>query len=72
MKGLKYNWFRWNINSNDLIYRHKVRTADAKFYEFDNALGIINKIRDGKTDLADVKSNQEKLKSYLREITKGA
>ena len=42
------------------------------FSEFDNALGIINKIRDGKTDLADVKSNQEKLKSYLREITKGA
>ena len=26
-----------------------------KFDEFDNALGIINKIRDGKEDLANVK-----------------
>ena len=55
------------INSNDLIYRYKGRTADAKFDEFDNALGVINKIRDGKTDLSDVKNNQEKFKSYLRE-----
>ena len=55
------------INSNDLIYRYKGRTADAKFDEFDNALGVINKTRDGKTDLSDVKNNQEKFKSYLRE-----
>ena len=38
-----------------------------KFNEFDNALGIIYKMRDGKIDLANVKNNQEKLKSYLRE-----
>ena len=58
------------INSNDLIYRYKCKTADAKFDEFDNALGITNKIRDGKTDLSDVKYNREKFKSYLEEIKK--
>ena len=31
---------------------------------------IIDKIQDGKTDLADVKNNQEKFKSYLGEIKK--
>ena len=36
------------VNSNNLKYRYKGNTADAKFDEFDNALGIINKIRDGK------------------------
>ena len=46
-------------------------TADAKFDKFDNALGIINKIRDDKTHLPDVKNNQQKFKSYLGEIKKG-
>ena len=58
------------VNSDDLIYRYKGNIADAKFDKFDNALDIIDKIRDGKIDLADVKDNQEKLKSYLREIKK--
>ena len=35
---------------------------------FDNALNIINKILNGKINLADVKNNQEKFKSYLGEI----
>ena len=60
-----------NINSDDLIYRYKGNIADVSFYEFDNALDIIDKIRDGKIDLANVKNNQEKLKSYLGEIKKG-
>ena len=59
------------VNSDDLIYRYKGNTADAKFDKFDNALDIIDKIRDGKIDLADVKNNQEKFKSYLGEIKKG-
>ena len=41
------------------------------FNEFDNALDILNKIRDGKKDLADVKSNQQKFKSFLGKIKKG-
>ena len=59
------------VNSNDLIYRYKGNTADVDFNEFDNALDIIDKIRNGKIDLADVKNNQEKFKSYLGEIKTG-
>ena len=47
------------VNRNDLIYRYKGEVADRKFDEFDNALDIINKMRDGKEDLANVKNNQQ-------------
>ena len=43
------------VNSDDLIYRYKGNIADAKFDKFDNAFDIIDKVRDGKIDLADVK-----------------
>ena len=59
------------VNSDDLIYRYKGNTADAKFDKFDNALNIINKIQNGEISLADVKNNQEKRKTYLGEIKKG-
>ena len=59
------------VNSDDLIYRYTGNIADINFDEFDNGLDIIDKIRDGKIDLADVKNNQEKFKSYLGEIKKG-
>ena len=58
------------VNGDDLIYRYKGNIADVNFNQFDNALDIIDKIRDGKIDLADVKNNQEKFKSYLGEIKK--
>ena len=35
-------------NPDKLIYEHKGPNADAKFNEFDNALSLINKIREGK------------------------
>ena len=60
-----------NVNSDDLIYRYKGNTADLKFNEFDNALDITDKIWNGKINLANVKNNQEKFKSYLEEIKKG-
>ena len=41
------------VNRDDLIYRYKGKLSDRKFDEFDNALDIINKMRDGKKDLAD-------------------
>ena len=41
-----------NVNSDDLICRYKGNTADVKFNEFDNAPDIIDKIRDGKIDIA--------------------
>ena len=43
------------VNSDDLIYRYKGNTPDLNFDEFDNAFDIIDKVRDGKIDLADVK-----------------
>ena len=59
------------VNSGDLIHRYKGNTVDVSFDEFDNALYIIDKIQNGIIDLADVKNNQEKFKSYLGEIKKG-
>ena len=68
MKGLKnITDLDKNLNSDDLIYRYKGDTADVKFNELDNAFDIINKIPNGKIDLSDLKSNQEKFKSYLGE-----
>ena len=52
------------------MYRYKGNTADANFDKFDNALDIIDNIRDGKIDLADVTNNQEKFKFHLGEIKK--
>ena len=54
-----------NVDSDD-----KGKTADAKFDKFDNALDIIDKIRNGETSLTDVKSNQAKFKSNLSEVKK--
>ena len=54
-----------------MTYRYRGNITDVNFDEFDNALDIIDKIRDRKIDLADVKNNQEKYKSYLGEIKKG-
>ena len=59
------------VNSDNLICRYKINIVDVKFDEFDNAFDIIDKIRDGKIDLSDVKKSQEKFKSYLGEIKQG-
>ena len=59
------------VNSDDLICRYKGNTADLNFDEFDNALSLIDKIRDGKISLTDAKNIQAKFKSYLGEIIKG-
>ena len=53
------------INRDDLIYRYKGNTPDLSFNKFDNALDVIDNIRNGKINLADIKYNQEKFKSYL-------
>ena len=58
------------VNSDNLIHRYKCRTADAEFNAFDNALDLIDKIRERKISLTDVKNNQVKFKSSLGEIKK--
>ena len=58
MKNLKKYLIQIRVNRYDLIYRYKGKLADIKLDEFDNALGIINKIRDGEKNLSEVKNNQ--------------
>ena len=43
------------VNSDDLIYRYEGNTPDLNFDEFDNALALVDKMRDGKISLTDVK-----------------
>ena len=59
------------VNRDDLICEYKGNTADAEFDQFDNALDLIDKIRNGKISLTNVKNNQEDFKSNLGEIKKG-
>ena len=58
------------VNSDDLTQRYKGSTPDLNFDfdKFDNAVALIDKIRDGKISLTDVKNNQEKFKSYIGEM----
>ena len=59
------------VNLDNLIYRYKGETPDENFDRYDNALNIIDKIKNGKIKLADVKNDQIKFKSNLGEIKKG-
>ena len=58
------------VNSNDLIYKYKGNNADAKFCKFDNALGIIDKIKNSEISLADVKNKRGNSKKTLKEQKK--
>ena len=59
------------VNTDDLIYKYKGNTADEKLDKFDNALNIVNKVKNGEISLVDVKNDQEKFRSSLAEIRKG-
>ena len=50
-----------NVNLDDLVYRYKGSTVDAKFNEVDNAFSLLDKIVDGKASLADAKMIKQKL-----------
>ena len=56
--------------NHDLICRYKGKTSDENF-TYDNALILIDKIKNGKIKLADVKNDQIKFKSNLGKIKKG-
>ena len=59
-KTWKINDLDEKVNRDDLLYRYKGKFTDTKFNEFDNAVDIINSIRDGKKDLTDVKKKSTK------------
>ena len=54
------------------MYRYKDKSSDKKSDEYDNALDLINKIRNGEIKLSDIKNDQINFKSYLREIKTGS
>ena len=59
------------VNRDDLVYRYKGKTPDEKFDEYDNALNLIDKIKNGEIKLAEAKNDQIRFKSNLGEIKKG-
>ena len=58
------------VNLDDLIYRYKGNTRNDKFNNYDNALDLIDKIRNVEIKLVNVKNNQNEFKMYLGEIKK--
>ena len=60
------------VNRGDLVYRYKGKSSDEKFDKYDNALDLINKIRNGEIKFSDVKNYQIKFKSYLGATKKGS
>ena len=57
------------VNLDDLIYRYKGKTPDENFDTYDNALNLIDKIKNGQIKLAEAKNDQIKFKSNLGETT---
>ena len=49
----------------------KVRSPDEKFDKYNNALDLIDKIKNGKIKLAEAKNDQIRFKSSLNEIKRG-
>ena len=48
------------VGTNKLVFKYNSNTADEDFSTFDNALGLINKIRDGEISLNEAKNEQAK------------
>ena len=48
------------INCDNIIYKYKGKTAKAEFDKFDNAFSLLDKIRDGKISLTDVKERSRR------------
>ena len=60
------------VDLDDLIYKYKGNTSNEEFNTYDNALDLIDKIKNGEIKLAEVKSNQINFKSNSGEIKKGS
>ena len=54
----KITKFGKKVNLDDLIYIYKGKTPDENFDSYDNALNIIDKIKNGRIKLADVKNDK--------------
>ena len=60
------------VDTNKLVFKYEGNTNHEDFSKFDNALDLINKIRDGEISLNEAKDEQAKLKSTTGEIKKHA
>ena len=50
------------VDTNKLVFKYKGNTADEEFSKFDNALILIDKIKNGEISLSEAKYEQAKLK----------
>ena len=58
------------VNLSDLVYRYKGKNPDEKFNKYNNALDLIDIIKNGQIKLSDAKYNQIKFKSSLGKTKK--
>ena len=56
------------VDTNKLVFKYKGNTPDEDFSKFNNALNLINKIRDGEISFSEAKDEQTKLISDIGEI----
>ena len=61
----KINNLHKKVGINKLVLKYKCNTLDEDFSKFDNALDLINKIRDGEISLSEAKDEQANLKSSM-------
>ena len=55
------------VHIDKLVFKYKDNIPDEDFSKFDNALDLINKIRDGEISLNEAKDERTKLKSSMGE-----
>ena len=65
----KINSLEKRVDTNKLVFKYKGNNAE-DFSKLDNALDLINKIRDGEISLNEVKDEEAKLKSSIGKIKK--
>ena len=66
----KINNLDERVDFDKLVFKYKGNTPDEDFIKFDDALDLMNKIRDGEISLNEAKDQQAKLKSGIEEIKK--
>ena len=59
------------LNQSIKTMQNYIIWIQAKFNEFANAFGLLDKIRDGKISLTDARNDQAEFKSNVSEIKKG-
>ena len=58
------------VYTDKLLFKYKRNTADEGFSDYDNALVLIDKIRNGEISLNEVKNEQARFKTSMGEIKK--